>query len=94
VPDGAFDPNNPDSFVDNKGNLKKGLKWFKIKDGAWKGQANIPIVADIPTKTIKVTLTDGGPGDEDGSVNGEVKDHGAPGYEQDVGTRRPLGIRR
>ena len=94
VPDGAFDPNNPDSFVDNKGNLKKGLKWFKIKDGAWKGQANIPIVADIPTKTIKVTLTDGGPGDEDGSVNGEVKDPGAPGYEQDVGTRRPLGIRR
>ena len=86
VPDGAFDKNNPDGFLDNNGVLKKGLKWFKIEGGSWNGQANILIEADIPTKTIKVTLTDGGPEDRlpDGSqgpVDGKVVDPGAPGFD-------------
>jgi hypothetical protein len=81
VPEGAFDKANPNSFLDADGNVKKNLRGFKIQDGTWngQGQGKIHIEADIPTKTIKVTLTDGGPGDDDGVANGKIVDPGAPG---------------
>jgi hypothetical protein len=81
VPSGALDPANPDGFLDDQGNIKAGLTWFKIETGAWKGNAAIPIVYDTADKTIKVTLRDGGPEDEDGVANGKIVDPGAPGLD-------------
>lgn len=82
-PAGAMDPTNPSSFVDKDGKLKKGLSWFKIIGGEWKGQSNIPIEVDIAKGIIVVTLTDGGPGDDDGVANGKIVDPGAPGFGAD-----------
>ena len=83
VPDEALNPNNANSFIDAAGNLKPGLNWFKIRNGAWKGQANIPIIIDRASKEIQVTLRDGGPEDDDGLANGKITDPGAPGFGVD-----------
>ncbi|MBI5845608.1 MAG: terpene cyclase/mutase family protein [Deltaproteobacteria bacterium] len=83
VPDEALNPNNANSFIDANGNLKPGLNWFKIRNGAWKGQANIPIIIDRASKEIQVTLRDGGPEDDDGLANGKITDPGAPGFGVD-----------
>jgi hypothetical protein len=86
VPDGALDPNDPESFINPNGTIKAGLSWFKIQAGAWKGNASIPIqiVFNVPGHPerggyILVTLCDGAPWDEDLSLNGQYKDPGAPG---------------
>lgn len=85
VPAGALDPDNPDSFVNADGSIKEGLQWFKIEDGKWKGQSDIPIEIDKDAGAILVTLKDGGFGDEDGEENGEIQDPGAPGYGEEEG---------
>ena len=66
-----------DSFVDENGDPKPYLNWFKIQNGAWKGVT--PIEVDPEAETITVWLTDGGPEDADGIANGEIVDPGAPG---------------
>ncbi|MBI9077844.1 MAG: terpene cyclase/mutase family protein [Desulfatibacillum sp.] len=66
-----------DSFVDENGDPKPYLNWFKIQNGEWKGVT--PIVVDPAAETITVWLTDGGPEDADGLANGEIVDPGAPG---------------
>lgn len=81
-PAGALDPNNPDGFINKDGTIKKGLSWFKIASGNWKGMASVPIKLvpeGGPYKAIEVTLTDGGPEDADGVANGKIVDPGAPG---------------
>ena len=80
LPAGAMDPENPDSFVNPDGTLKDGLAWFKIENGEWKGHSTVPIEIDKAANVIRVLLTDGGPEDEDGKVNGKIVDPGAPGY--------------
>lgn len=89
VPAGAMDPNNAESFVDADGNVKPGKAWFKFLGGKWKGLASVPIEFDIPNNLIKVTLTDGGPEDNDGEANGKIVDPGAPGYGFDVDAQPP-----
>lgn len=69
------------SFIDKHGNIKKGLNWFKLDGGKWKGNKKIPIVLDKNAGTITVTLKDGGFGDNDGLANGEIVDPAAPGYD-------------
>lgn len=69
------------SFIDKNGNIKKGLDWFKLDGGKWKGNKKIPIVLDKNAGTITVTLKDGGFGDNDGLANGEIVDPAAPGYD-------------
>ncbi|WP_028313726.1 prenyltransferase/squalene oxidase repeat-containing protein [Desulfatibacillum aliphaticivorans] len=66
-----------DSFVDENGDPKPYLNWFKIQNGEWKGVT--PIEVDPVAETITVWLTDGGPEDADGVANGEIVDPGAPG---------------
>ncbi len=86
----ALDPANPQGFLNADGTIKDGLSWFKIQSGAWKGMANVPIKLipeDGPPYTqIQVTLRDGGPEDEDGTVNGQILDPGAPGVGADTVT--------
>ena len=84
LPSGALDVTNPNGFLNADGTVKKGLKWFKIRGGKWQGQPNIPISIDKANNTITITLTDGGPGDEDGVVNGKIVDPGAPGYGEET----------
>ncbi|MEW5735263.1 MAG: choice-of-anchor U domain-containing protein [Thermodesulfobacteriota bacterium] len=80
LPPEAMNPANLNSFVNADGTLKAGINWFKIRNGEWKGQGNIPIIVDKVAGVIKVTLCDGGPGDEDGVANGKIVDPGAPGF--------------
>jgi len=99
VPAAAMDPHNDNSFINPNGTIKAGPGWFKIQSGAWKKNANIPmqIVFNVPGDPsqggyILVTLCDGGPGDEDLSINGQYKDPGAPGVggnPPDVATNVP-----
>ncbi|HLA04506.1 MAG TPA: CFI-box-CTERM domain-containing protein [Syntrophales bacterium] len=83
LPPGALEPTNKDSFVNADGSLKKGLKWFKIEGGNWRGRADIPIEIDKARNAIKVTLKDGGPEDDD-PTPGKIHDPGAPGYGEDA----------
>jgi hypothetical protein len=83
LPAAACDPLVIASFVKN-GGQKGNINWYKIKNGAWKGDPNIPIRFDPIQCAIVVTLTDGGIGDEDTKANGIIQDPGAPG--QDLGT--------
>ena len=80
LPAGALDPANKDSFVDDKGNIKKGLKWFKIEGGNWRGRSDIPIEIDKEHNRIRVKLKDGGPEDDD-PTPGKIHDPGAPGID-------------
>ena len=91
VPAEALNPANPHAFVDAAGNLKEGLSWFKIRNGKWKGM--VPIVVDKVAQEIRVTLTDGGPEDDDGMANGEIMDPGAPGFgaTEEAATTNPPG---
>lgn len=79
---GSLDPSNPAGFLDSDGTIKDGLAWFKLTGGAWKGLAAVPIAlgpAGGPFTYLEVTLRDGGPEDQDGTVNGVIVDPGAPG---------------
>ncbi len=79
-PASAFDPANPNSFVNADGTVKAGINWFKVVGGTWKG-TSVPITVDLVNKVITVTLTDGLVGvDADGIVNGKIVDPGAPGF--------------
>lgn len=92
-PAGALDPANPNSFVKADGTtVKDGLNWFKITDGAWKGQASVPITVDFGKGVIAVILKDGGPEDADGVANGKIVDPGAPGYGVEVVAEVPEAI--
>ncbi len=79
APDGAFDINNPNGFLNPDGTIKNGLTWYKIEGGKWKGLATVPIIANLAAKEILVILKDGGPEDADGLANGRIVDPGAPG---------------
>ncbi|MBI5485644.1 MAG: hypothetical protein HY888_14470 [Deltaproteobacteria bacterium] len=79
---GCSDADIKTSFIDKNGNLKRGLDWFKLDNGKWKGNKKIPMVFDKVAGTITVTLKDGGFGDTDGLANGEITDPAAPGYDQ------------
>jgi hypothetical protein len=78
LPAEAWDPNNAESFITSNGQIKPGTNWFKIQNGLWKGI--LPISVDMTSQTISVTLTDGGPGDADGTANGVIIDPGCPGW--------------
>ena len=81
-PPGVFNKNNPTGFLDENGEIKSGLAWFKLQDGAWKGLGDVPIrlgPENGPYQYIVVTLRDGGPEDADGIANGQIVDPGAPG---------------
>ena len=90
APDGALDPTNKDSFINADGTVKKGLKWFKIEGGAWKGKSDIPIEIDKARNTIKVTLKDNGPEDDDPTL-GKIHDPGAPGFDGGEAAVTPTG---
>ena len=82
-PAASLDETNANSFINADGTIKDGLSWFKIEDGEWKGQSGVLIrlmPVGGPYKYIEVTLTDGGPEDADGLVNGTIVDPGAPGF--------------
>ncbi len=82
-PAGSFDRANPNGFLKPDGTLKDDFRWFKIQGGSWKGLASVPIrlvPVGGPYTAIEVTLRDGGPEDEDGVANGQIKDPGAPGF--------------
>ncbi len=81
-PKDALDPDNPDSFINADGTIKDGLSWFKIRNGEWRGQGDVPMrlmPEGGPYTYIEVTLMDGGPEDEDGVKNGQIQDPAAPG---------------
>ena len=90
VPDDALNPTNKDSFVNADGSVKKGLKWFKIEGGAWKGRSDIPIEIDREHNSIKVTLKDNGPEDDD-PTPGKIHDPGAPGFDGGEAAATPTG---
>jgi len=79
LPAGILDPTNPDSFVNSDGSLKPSLGWFKIVNGTWKDLPSVPILINKEGNYIEIRLTDGGPEDADGAVNGQIVDPGAPG---------------
>lgn len=81
-PAGSLDTTNAAGFLNADGTIKAGLTWFKLVGGAWKGLPSVPISLGPvggPYTYIEVTLTDGGPEDTDGAVNGTIVDPGAPG---------------
>jgi len=83
----AWNKDNPNSFINADGTIKNNLNWFKVKNGEWKGQADIPIRAmpvGGPYEYIEVTLTDGGAGDADGIADGTIVDPGAPGFFNEI----------
>ena len=70
-----------DSFVDENGDPKPNLNWYKIQNGQWKGVT--PITIDPVAETMTVWLTNGGPEDVDGDPNNDtIVDPGAPGFEE------------
>lgn len=88
-PGNALDPTNPNGFLNADGTIKKGLSWFKIQGGEWKGEGTVPIKlvpVGGPYTAIEVTLKDGGPEDEDGIANGKIVDPAAPGVGASAST--------
>jgi hypothetical protein len=79
LPAGILDPTNANSFINPDGTVKDNVHWFKFSGGAWRGLASVPITINKTGNYIEVTLTDGGPEDQDGTVNGQIVDPGAPG---------------
>lgn len=79
LPTGALDPTNANSFVNSDGTLKDNIDWFKLKDGSWKGTGLKPTI-NVAGNYMEVSLTDGGPEDEDRLANGKIVDPAAPGF--------------
>jgi len=81
-PAAALNPNTSNSFLDENGEIMDGLRWFKLRNGEWKGLSSVPIQLMPeagPYTYIEVKLKDGGPEDVDGEANGVIMDPGAPG---------------
>lgn len=86
--DPAFDEKK--AFVNKDGTPKKTISWFKVNSlGVWRPLLNVPITVDRDAHVVVVTLTDGGPADQDGVANGVIVDPGALGFE--VLTATPAG---
>ncbi len=86
VPASSMDPLDPafnpkTAFVDNLGNVKPNIKWYKMIAGVWKPLTGVPVSIDKLAHVIIVTLTDGGAADQDGVVNGVIVDPGGVGLE-------------
>jgi hypothetical protein len=87
-PSGAFDPSNPEAFVDDQGQARD-ILWLarNPQTGLW-ADTGAPVSVDVGLSRLTVTLTDGGAGDMDGGPNGVISvgqavdhgDAGAPGF--------------
>jgi len=64
------------------GPVPVGSRWYKYQGGLW---SSLPIGSDNGDNIITVTFTDGGPGDADGSPNGQITDDGGVGDPTPVG---------
>jgi len=59
-------------------NIPVGAQYWKYQDGV--GWYQIPVGDDDGDNVLTIQLTDGGLGDSDGLVNGEIDDPGGPGF--------------
>ena len=73
------DPSGNNFFQKDGVTPKAGLSWFKVVNGTWAGTGINPVL-DPVANTLKVTLCDGGLGDQDGAANGKIVDPAAPGF--------------
>lgn len=54
--------------------VPQGGRYWKLSNGVWAAYANA--AAQAGSTTVTLTLRDGGPGDDDGQVNGRIVDPG------------------
>jgi hypothetical protein len=61
--------------------------YWKLNNGVWTDASSQ--VALIAPNVLALTITDGGPGDADGLVNGQISDPGGPGESRSIDTTAP-----
>jgi hypothetical protein len=54
--------------------LDPGVQWYKVRNGVWSAHPNVVLVDEY---TLRISIVDGSPADDDGTANGYVTD---PGY--------------